>query len=224
MSGSATTPRPIDRRDGEATWFDKRVDAMLALITGQSKGPYNAKLHKRAVAFYAEYEDPSRSYAESWLMAIRAVLLDEGVLGENELDARLNAVRAKMGEKLMPNEIENFNRRYVAAGNAPVDLIEEVEGQRLDKPVEVKVVMKSDTMLMLSITRPKGMRDPTHQHDDHETSCHLVSGKLKLWIGGEEFVAAPGDTWFHPKGVPHWSEALEDSVQVEVKSPPVKTW
>jgi quercetin dioxygenase-like cupin family protein len=124
----------------------------------------------------------------------------------------------------MPGTLENFNRTFMPGSDAPVDVIEKVEGQTLDKPVEVKVVMKSDSMLMLSITRPKGMRDPIHQHDDHETSCHLVSGKLKLWIGGEEWVAHPGDTWFHPRGVPHWSEALEESVQVEVKAPPVKTW
>ena len=124
----------------------------------------------------------------------------------------------------MAGTIENFNRAFMAGADAPTDFIGKVEGQTMAKPVAVKVVMKCDSMLMLSITRPKGMRDPIHQHDDHETSCHLVSGKLKLWIGGEEFTANPGDTWFHPKGVPHWSEALEESVQVEVKSPPVKTW
>jgi hypothetical protein len=90
-------PRPIDRADGEPTWFDKRVDAILSLITGQAKGPYDPALHKRAVEFYAEYEDPSRSYAESWLLAIRAVLVEQGTLSENEIDARLQAVRDKMG-------------------------------------------------------------------------------------------------------------------------------
>jgi hypothetical protein len=89
-------PRPIDRTDGEPTWFDKRVDAMLSLITGQAKGPYDPELHKRAVEFYAEFEDPSRSYAESWLLAIHAVLVEQGTLNETEIDARLNAVREKM--------------------------------------------------------------------------------------------------------------------------------
>lgn len=124
----------------------------------------------------------------------------------------------------MPGKIANFKDVYVANAQAPQDTIEKVEGRKLDLPVTVKMLMKSDNILMLEIKRPKGMRDPTHQHDDHETSCHLVSGKLKLSIGGQEFIAKAGDTWFHPKGVPHWSEALEDSVQVEVKSPPVKTW
>jgi len=89
-------PRPIDRTDGDPTWFDKRVDAILSLITGQAKGPYDPALHKRAVEFYAEYEDPSRSYAESWLLAIRAVLVEQGTLDETEIDARLNAVRNKL--------------------------------------------------------------------------------------------------------------------------------
>ena len=43
-------------------------------------------------------------------------------------------------------------------------------------------------------------------------------------IDGQEFIAEPGDAWIHPRGVPHYSEALEDCVQVEVKSPPRKTW
>lgn len=124
----------------------------------------------------------------------------------------------------MPGKIANFKSVFTPGAQAPQDTIHAVEGQKMPTPVTVKTLMKSDNILMLEIFRPKGMRDPTHQHDDHETSCHLVRGRLKLWIGGEEFVAQAGDTWFHPKGVPHWSEALEDSLQVEVKSPPVKTW
>ena len=90
-------PRPIDRTDGDPTWFDKRVDAILSLITGQAKGPYDPALHQRAVEFYTAYEDPSRSYAESWLLAIRAVLVEQGTLNETEIDARLDAVRQKVG-------------------------------------------------------------------------------------------------------------------------------
>ena len=92
-----TPPRPIDRTDGDPTWFDKRVDAMLSLITGQANGPYDADLHKRAVEFYAQFEDPARSYAESWLLAIRAVMVERGTLNEIEIDARLAAARTKLG-------------------------------------------------------------------------------------------------------------------------------
>lgn len=124
----------------------------------------------------------------------------------------------------MPGTIANFTTVFTANDKARVDRIEKVEGQALATPVQVKVLMKSDNILMLEIFRPKGLRDPVHQHDDHETSCHLVKGRLKLGIADKEFIAKAGDTWFHPKGVAHWSEALEDCIQIEVKSPPVKTW
>ncbi len=124
----------------------------------------------------------------------------------------------------MSKGLENSTGVFVPAAAALVERIEKVEGSAVETPVGVRVHMKSDTMLMLSIQFPKGRLGPSHQHDDHETTCHLVSGKLRIWIGDETFVAHPGDTWFHPKGVPHQSEALEESVQLEVKSPPVKTW
>lgn len=99
-----------------------------------------------------------------------------------------------------------------------------VEGIDMGGDVSIKVVMKSDTMLMLRVFRAAGVADPVHRHDDHETSCHLVAGRLKVTVGDQSWEASPGDSWFHPKGVPHTTEALEDSIQIEVKSPPVKTW
>ena len=47
---------------------------------------------------------------------------------------------------------------------------------------------------------------------------------MRVVIEGEEFIAEPGATWVHRPGVRHYHEALEDSVQIEVKSPPTKTW
>ena len=54
--------------------------------------------------------------------------------------------------------------------------------------------------------------------------CCLLYGKLRLHIGEQSFLAEPGDVWMHPQGVPHYSEALADSCQIEVKAPACKTW
>ncbi len=86
-------PRPIDRTDGEPTFFDKRIDAMLSLVTGQGTTAYRPDLHKRAIELYSGFEDPTRSYAESWLLAIRALMLEQGVLREDEIDHRLHALQ-----------------------------------------------------------------------------------------------------------------------------------
>lgn len=36
-------------------------------------------------------------------------------------------------------------------------------------------------------------------------------------VGAEVFVVEEGDTCFHPRGVLHQNEALEDSVHIEAK-------
>ena len=74
------------------------------------------------------------------------------------------------------------------------------------------------------IRRGKGLIDPGHHDDDHEAIATVVSGRLRMRIGDEEFVAGPGDCWRHPAGVPHCSEALEECVQIETKLPARKTW
>lgn len=113
---------------------------------------------------------------------------------------------------------------YRANADSPAIYPAGVEGQSMGGEVFLKVMMSSAEMLMLEVFREKGVKDPVHRHDDHETSCYLVKGRLRVTIGEDSFIAEPGDVWFHPKGVDHTSEALEDSVQVEVKSPPRKTW
>jgi quercetin dioxygenase-like cupin family protein len=88
----------------------------------------------------------------------------------------------------------------------------------------VKPLLVGQDMLLLEAFKAKGMVDPIHQHDDHESVAYLLKGRMRLVIGGQEFIAEAGDSWIHPRGVPHFSEALEDCIQIEVKSPARKTW
>lgn len=99
-----------------------------------------------------------------------------------------------------------------------------VEGVKPRGRVDVRRLMVGEDILMLHVFREKGLIDPVHKHDDHETVAHLIRGRLRLVIGGEEFIAEAGTSWIHPRGVEHFSEALEDCEQLEIKSPPRKTW
>lgn len=99
-----------------------------------------------------------------------------------------------------------------------------VEGVKPKGLVEVRRLMVGKEILMLHVFREKGLIDPVHKHLDHETVAYLIRGRLRLVIGGEEFIAEAGTSWIHPVGVEHFSEALEDCEQLEIKSPPTKTW
>lgn len=99
-----------------------------------------------------------------------------------------------------------------------------VEGVKPKGIVEVRRLMVGKEILMLHVFREKGLVDPVHKHMDHETVAYLIRGRLRLVIGGKEFIAEAGTSWIHPEGVEHYSEALEDCEQLEIKSPPTKTW
>ncbi|MFO0988644.1 MAG: cupin domain-containing protein [Alphaproteobacteria bacterium] len=102
-----------------------------------------------------------------------------------------------------------------------------VEGKTIPGAAEMlrmKALIVTPHVMVLHAARKKGMADPPHQHDDHDTVSVLVSGKMKIHIGGKSFTAEPGAVWRHRPGAKHWSEAIEDSVVIEIKTPPVKTW
>jgi quercetin dioxygenase-like cupin family protein len=101
--------------------------------------------------------------------------------------------------------------------------IEAIEGRPL-AGMAVKPLIVGDGMVCIEIALKKGTASPEHIHHDHESICYLLKGKLRCVIGGRQFIAGPGDVWVHGAGVPHYHETLEDSVQLEIKSPPRKTW
>ena len=82
-----------------------------------------------------------------------------------------------------------------------------------------RLLMVTADMQCSEIQMDSGAREDMHTHHDHSAIGCLLSGRLRLVIGGETFDAAPGDTWLHPRGVPHQVEALEKSSYLEVRSP-----
>ena len=109
--------------------------------------------------------------------------------------------------------------------SVPAQRLTQVEG-RGDNigAVSVKPLLVGADTLLLEIVQARGVRVPQHQHDDHESAIYLVRGRMRLVIDGTETLVGPGDAWIHPRGVPHSSEALEECVTIEVKTPPRKTW
>jgi len=81
----------------------------------------------------------------------------------------------------------------------------------------VKVLMATDTIIAFEAFRPKGAIDTAHQHPDHHSVVYQKQGRTRMRIGDEAFVIEAGDTYFHPLGVVHQHEALEDSIRIETK-------
>lgn len=64
-----------------------------------------------------------------------------------------------------------------------------------------------------------GVEIPFHNHP-YEQTGYLVSGSVIFKMEGTEFMAMPGDSWCVPEMILHGATVLEDSVIIEVFSPP----
>ena len=81
----------------------------------------------------------------------------------------------------------------------------------------IKVLMATDQLITFESFRSKGAIDTAHSHADHHSVVYQKHGRVKMRIGSETFTVEQGDTYFHPLGVVHQHEALEDSIRIETK-------
>jgi quercetin dioxygenase-like cupin family protein len=74
-------------------------------------------------------------------------------------------------------------------------------------------------MTILRVSFKKGVATPAHQHI-HEQVTMLTSGAMRFDLAGVPVLLNPGDLLPIPSNVPHGAEALEDSVLIDVFTPP----
>ena len=84
--------------------------------------------------------------------------------------------------------------------------------------IERKTLVHGENTLMTEFLLRKGAVLPRHAHP-HEQTGYLVKGRIRLFIGTEDYEAQVGDSWCIPGGVEHGADTLEDSVAIEVFSP-----
>ena len=84
--------------------------------------------------------------------------------------------------------------------------------------IKRKTLVYGEKTLMTEFLLEKGRTLPAHKHP-HEQTGYLVSGKIILTIGEEEFEVNPGGSWVIPGNVEHSAKIIEDSVAIEVFAP-----
>jgi quercetin dioxygenase-like cupin family protein len=84
--------------------------------------------------------------------------------------------------------------------------------------IERKTLVYGQKTLMTEFRLTEGAVLPRHAHP-HEQTGYLVRGRMRLFIGSEQYEAQGGDSWCIPGGIEHGADVLEDSVAVEVFSP-----
>ena len=84
-------------------------------------------------------------------------------------------------------------------------------------------MLNGDAMTLARITLARGAVVPLHSHPNEQIAT-VLSGRLRFRLGDDERVVDAGASLLIAGDVPHEVEALEDSVVLDVFSPPREDW
>src|SRR4051794_31711293 len=97
--------------------------------------------------------------------------------------------------------------------------------ERVSDMLERRLIT-GDRMMLAHVYLKKGCIVPKHSHENEQLT-YILEGALHFWIGDderEEVVVRAGEVLHIPSLVPHKAEALEDTLDVDVFSPPREDW
>jgi quercetin dioxygenase-like cupin family protein len=78
-------------------------------------------------------------------------------------------------------------------------------------------------MMLARVLLKKGCIVPEHSHHNEQIT-YVLEGALKFWIDGKVIVVNSGEVLTIPPHMPHKAEALADTVDLDVFSPPRADW
>lgn len=93
-------------------------------------------------------------------------------------------------------------------------------------PTLDRKLITGERMMLAQVFLKKGCIVPRHQHENEQLT-YVLEGGLRLWVGEDlqdVYDVMAGDVLFIPSNVPHKARALEDTLDVDVFSPPRQDW
>jgi unsaturated pyranuronate lyase len=87
-------------------------------------------------------------------------------------------------------------------------------------------LITGDRMMLTHVYLKKGAIVPRHSHENEQIT-YILEGGLRFWIGPDEsevIDVLAGEVLHIPSQVQHKAEALADTLDVDVFSPPRQDW
>ncbi|HTK37587.1 MAG TPA: cupin domain-containing protein [Pyrinomonadaceae bacterium] len=102
---------------------------------------------------------------------------------------------------------------------------EDMPRERVTDSLERRLIT-ADRMMLAHVYLDKGCIVPKHSHENEQLT-YILEGALHFWIGEdgeEEVIVRSGEVLVIPSNVPHKAEAIEDTLDVDIFSPPRQDW
>lgn len=111
----------------------------------------------------------------------------------------------------------NTEVRFYRVDDIPREKVTDLLDRRL---------ITGERSMLAHVYLKRGCIVPFHSHENEQIS-YILSGALRFWLGeaGEqELVLRAGEVLVIPSHVRHKAEALEDTVDVDIFTPPRRDW
>ena len=100
-----------------------------------------------------------------------------------------------------------------------------VKNEALTDLIDRKMIW-GENLMLAHVFLKKGSVVPLHQHENEQFS-YILKGSMRFWLEkeeGDEIQVETGDVLQLPPNVPHGAIALEDTLSLDVFSPPRQDW
>ena len=104
--------------------------------------------------------------------------------------------------------------QYIPWGSVPLEDL---------KPLLQRQFVVGQEIMLARVLLKKGCIVPMHSHHNEQLT-YILEGALKFSIKEKEIVVAAGEVLTIPAGMPHAAVALEDTVDLDVFTPPRVDW
>jgi quercetin dioxygenase-like cupin family protein len=98
----------------------------------------------------------------------------------------------------------------------------DVELEHLNPQIDRQMVV-GDQIMVARVLLAKGAHVPLHSHVNEQVT-YILEGALKFAIDGREIVVRAGEVLTIPSNMPHEAWAVEDTVDLDVFTPPRADW
>ena len=101
----------------------------------------------------------------------------------------------------------------------------DIPKEKLSEVLDRRLIT-GDRMMLAHVYLKKGCVVPRHSHENEQLT-YILEGGLRFWIGADEsqvIDVREGEVLHIPSHVPHKAEALEDTLDVDIFSPPRQDW
>jgi quercetin dioxygenase-like cupin family protein len=90
-------------------------------------------------------------------------------------------------------------------------------------PLFQRHMVVGQQIMLARVLLKKGCIVPEHSHHNEQLT-YILEGALKFWIDGKEIIVNAGETLCIPSNMPHKAEAIADTVDLDVFTPPRADW